>query len=100
MSLTDLIPFDGLSVLTTEMDEIEVAHLLNESLDLTCQDCGGRRFEVEAFIPATLEILAGKHTIVTHVDYHNVNVNRVIRCVHCHSIDFVNITDPGDENNG
>jgi len=96
MALKDLEPFDGLQVLTSEADEIEVGHLLrvNKKLKLICQDCGGRRFAVEAFIPATVEILTGEHIVVTHVDYKKVVVNRVLKCVHCDSVDFVTITEP------
>lgn len=103
MPLKRLKPFDGLSVLTSEMDEIEVAHLLGgdkKNLSLTCQDCGGSRFKVQAFIPAELDILTGKHTVITHVDYKKVVVNRVVRCVHCDSTDFVMITEPEENKDG
>lgn len=92
MALKDLEPFDGLSIITTEMDEIEVGHLLNENLSLLCQDCDSRRFTVEAFIPAELDVITGKHVAITQVDYKKVIVNRVIRCVHCGGTDFVTLT--------
>ena len=102
MPLRKLEPFDGLSVLTSEMDEIEVAHLLggDKNLSLTCQDCGGKRFKVQAFIPAELDILTGEHTVITHVDYKKVVVNRVVRCVHCDSTDFVLITESEEDKDG
>jgi hypothetical protein len=98
MALKDLKAFDGLRILTTEMDEIEVGHLLKVSkkLSLVCQDCGGRRFAAEAFIPAQIEILTGKHVIMTHVDYKEVVVNKVLKCVHCDCTEFVTITDLED----
>lgn len=98
MALTDLEAFDGLHLITTELDEIEVAHLLktNENLSLVCQDCGGRRFEVTALIPVEMEILSGKHTVITHVDYKKTVVNRVERCVYCNGTDFVTIQEKDD----
>lgn len=96
MALKDLKAFDGLKIITSETDEIEVGHLLkaNKNLNLVCQDCGGRRFAVDAFIPASVEILTGEHIIMTHVDYKEVIVNRVLKCVHCDCTDFVTITEP------
>ena len=101
MSRTDLEPFDRLQVLTTEIDEIEVAHLLqvNPNIRLICQDCGGRRFTAEGFIPVGLEILTGEHIVVSHIDYKKVVVNRVLRCSHCGSEDLITITNP-EENDG
>jgi len=100
VSLKNLKQFDGLSVITSEMDEIEVGHLLKatEDLSLVCQECGSRRFEVEGFIPIKAEILTGKHIIIAHVDYEEVLVNRVARCAHCSSTDFVMITE--EKHNG
>ena len=102
MSLTDLEPFDGLSVITSEIDEIEVAHLLHQGtkLGIICQDCGGRKFKVEGFIPVELELIANQHIAVTHIDYKKVIVNRVVRCVHCDCTDFVTITEATEEENG
>ncbi len=104
MALTDLKPFDGLSIITSEMDEIEVGHLLkaDKNLSLICQDCGSQRFEAAGFIPVNVEILTGdKHIILAHVDYKEVIINRVIKCVHCGSTDFITITEPSNgENNG
>lgn len=99
MSLKNLEPFDQLSVLTTELDEAEVAHLLkvDEKLSLTCQDCGGSRFVVQGFIPVDLDILVGKHTIITSIDYKKIIVNRVVKCAHCSCTDFVMITEPSME---
>lgn len=99
MALTDLEAFDTLSVMTTEMDEIEVAHLIKKkgNLDLLCQDCGGRRFKVEGFIPIEAEILAGRHTIMANINYKKVIVNRVTKCAHCNSIEFVAISNPDQE---
>jgi len=103
MALTDLKPFDGLSILTTEIDEIEVAHLVKvkPNLGLMCQDCGSRRFKVEGYIPVELEMLVEKHTIITDIDYKAIKVNRVVKCVYCFSTDFVTITNPTqEESNG
>ncbi len=93
MALTDLEAFDGLHLITTELDEIEVAHLLraNDSLSLVCQDCGGKRFKVTGLIPVEMEILSGKHIVITDVDYKKAVVNRVDTCAYCGSIDFVTI---------
>ena len=93
MALTDLEAFDGLHLLTTELDEIEVAHLLkaDKNLGLICQDCGGRRFKVSALVPVEMDILSGRHTVITSVDYNKTVVNRVEKCVYCGSIDFVTI---------
>jgi len=90
MALKSLKPFSGLKIVTSEMDEMEVAHLLrvDKSLNLVCQDCGGSRFRVEAIINAKLDILTGKHLIISKADYEKVQVNRVIKCVHCKSEDF------------
>jgi DNA-directed RNA polymerase subunit RPC12/RpoP len=98
--LKNLKPFNGLSVITSEMDEIEVGHLLKatEDLGLVCQECGSRRFEVEGFIPIKAEILTGKHILLAHVDYEEVLVNRVAKCAHCSSTDFVMITE--EKHNG
>lgn len=98
----ELKPFDGITILTSEMDEIEVAHLLKvkDNLSLVCQDCGGNRFEVEGFIPTKLEIISGKHIAVTRVDYKSILVNRVLKCAHCSSDDFVLITRPEEKNDG
>lgn len=95
MALKDLKPFEGLSIITSEMDEIEVGHLLkaDKSLSLICQDCGGQRFKAAAYIPVDIEILTGEHIIITHVDYKEVQVNRVLECVQCHSKDFITITE-------
>ena len=102
MAITDLKPFDGLSVLTTEADEIEVAHLLktNKLLGLVCQDCGGKRFKVQAFIPTELEVITGEHIVITHIDHKETVVNRVAKCVHCGSEDFVTITNIGSDDDG
>lgn len=99
MALKDLEPFDGLSVITSKMDETEVGHLLkaDETLGLICQDCGGQRFKAAAYIPATVEILTGKHVVLTDVDYEKVIVNRVLECVHCQGIDFIAITESSRE---
>lgn len=99
MALKDLKPFDGLSVITSEMDEIEVGHLLKatEELGLVCMDCGGRRFSVEAYIPINAEIITGKHVILAHIEYKEVIVNRVAKCAHCDCTDFVTITESGQE---
>jgi len=100
MSLKNIEPFDGLSIITSQMDEIEVGHLLKATptLGLICQDCGGQRFKAAAYIPANIEILSGKHLILTHVEYKKVIVNRVLECVHCRCTDFVTITE--GESNG
>jgi len=97
--LKKLKPFDGLSVITSEMDEIEVGHLLKatEELSLVCQDCDSKRFKVEAFIPVEAEILTGEHIVLAHVDYKEVIVNRVLKCAHCDSTDFVTITEHNKE---
>ena len=104
MSLTDLKPFDGLSIITSELDEIEVGHLLktNKGLSLICQECDGRRFEAVGFIPVNVEILTGdKHVALAHVNYEEVIISRVIKCVHCGSKDFITITEPNNgESNG
>ena len=94
MGRNKLEPFDGLSVITTETDEIEVAHLLkqNTNLSLICQDCGGKRFEVEGFIPVGLNILAENHIVVSHIDYEKIVVNRISKCSHCGGVDFVTLT--------
>jgi hypothetical protein len=97
MGLKDLKPFDGLSVLTSEMDEIEVGHLLGDGLGLLCQDCGSKRFKTVGFIPVDLELLSGKNTVITYIDYKEVVVNRVVCCVHCNSTDFVTITNTNRE---
>jgi hypothetical protein len=91
MSLKRIKPFSGIKIITSETDEMEVAHLLrtDESLNLVCQDCGGSRFRVEAFITAKLDILTGEHLIISKVDYDKVLVNKVIKCIHCDSEDFV-----------
>lgn len=98
----DLKPFDGISIMTSEMDEIEVGHLLkvNKNLSLTCQDCGSNRFEADALIPARLEVISGKHIAVTRVDYKEVLVNRVLKCAHCDCTDFVTITETQEEDDG
>ncbi len=99
MALKDLEPFEGLSVITTEMDEIEVGHLLrvNKDLSLTCQDCGSNRFKVEAFIPVELDMIAGKHTIITHIDHKKVIINRVVKCAYCDCTDFITLDNSGQE---
>ena len=90
MALTDLEPFDGLSIITSEMDEIEVAHLLkkNSALSLMCQDCGSKRFMAVGYIPVEVEMLSGKHTILTDIDYKKLVINRVVKCAHCNSSEF------------
>ena len=95
MSLKKLKPFDGLSVITSEMDEIEVGYLLKatEDLSLVCQDCDSKRFTIEGFIPIEAEIITDKHIVLAHVDYKEVLVNRVVKCAHCGSTDFVMITE-------
>ena len=95
MALKNIKPFDGLSVITSEMDEIEVGHLLKatKELGLVCQDCGSKRFNVEAYIPIDAEIITGKHVILAHIEYKEVLVNRVVKCVHCDSTDFVTTTE-------
>jgi len=102
MALTNLKPFDGLSVITSEMDEIEVGHLLKatKNLGLICQECGSQRFKAAGFIPVNVEILAGVHIILAHVDYKEVIINRVIQCAQCGSTDFITITEAAGENNG
>ena len=99
MSLKDLKPFDGLSVITSEVDEIEVGHLLKatKELGLVCLDCDSRRFIVEAYIPITAEIITGKHVILAHVEYEEVAVNRVVKCAHCAGTDFITTTEPTQE---
>ena len=99
MALKKLKPFDGLSVITSEMDEIEVGHLLKatEELSLVCQDCDSRRFKVEAFIPVEAEIITGRHVVLAYVDYKEVLVNRVVKCAHCDGTDFVTITEHNRE---
>jgi hypothetical protein len=99
MSLSDLKPFGGLSVLTTELDEIEVGHLLRTSdlLSLICQDCGGKQFRITTLIPAEMEVITGEHIVITHVEYKETLVNRVVRCVHCNSEDFVTINNSGSK---
>jgi hypothetical protein len=99
MSRSDLEAFDGLNVITSEMDEIEVAHLLrkNANLSLMCQDCGGRRFTVQGFIPVEAEILAADHIVISHIDYQKVVVNRVLKCSHCAGTDFVTITEAEED---
>lgn len=94
MSLKTLEPFDGLSVITSEMDEIEVGHLLKavEGLSLICQDCDGKRFTVRGYIPVEAEIISDKHVVLAHVEYEKLVVNRVMKCTHCGSTDFVAIT--------
>ena len=99
MSRSDLEPFDRLEVITTELDEREVAHLLQTSsnLKLICQDCEGRRFVAEGFIPVSLDILSGEHILVSHIDYRKIVVNRVLKCAHCGCDDLVTITDPVED---
>ena len=99
MPLKKLKPFDGLSVITSEMDEIEVGHLLKatEELSLVCLECDSRRFKVEAYIPVEAEIITGEHIVLAHVDYKEVIVNRVLKCAHCDSTDFVTITEHNQE---
>lgn len=103
MALRDLEPFDGLSIITSEMDEIEVGHLLKATptLGLICQDCGGQRFKAEAYIPAEVEILTGsEHLLLTNVEYKKVVVNRVLGCAICQSTDFITITESQESDNG
>lgn len=99
MPLKKLKPFDGISIITSEMDEIEVGHLLKatEELSLVCQDCDSKRFQVKALIPVDAEIICGKHVILAHVDYKEVLVNRVIKCAHCDGTNFVTITEHNQE---
>ena len=102
MAINDLEAFDGLSIITTELDEMEVAHLLRvkSNLDLICQDCGSSRFVVQGFIPVEMEILTGEHIAITSVEYEKTILNRVVRCAHCNCVDFVTITNPTEEKNG
>jgi hypothetical protein len=103
MALKDLEAFNGLSIITSEMDEIEVGHLLkaHPTLGLICQDCGGQRFKAEAYIPAEIEILTGsEHILLTNVEYKKVAVNRVLECATCQSTDFITITESQENNNG
>jgi hypothetical protein len=95
MARKDLKAFDGLNLLTTEMDEIEVAHLVKakSNLSLVCEDCGGRRFVAEGFIPVSLNILTGEHIIISHIDYKEILVNRVNKCITCGCTDFIPITE-------
>ena len=101
MSLKNIKPFEGLKVRTTELDDVEVAHLLRkpEKLHLICQDCGSRRFKVEAIMTAEMDILTGDSIIITGIDYHKVMVNRVKKCAHCNCEDFVPIQEPDEKEN-
>jgi hypothetical protein len=96
MSIKDLEPFGGISIVTTDADEREVAHLLQvkNCRGLMCQDCGGERFLVSAIIPAELEILSGNEAIVvTKVNFQSVKVNRVIKCAHCGCDDYTEVAE-------
>lgn len=96
MSLKKVKPFDGLRIRTTELDDMEVAHLLRtpEKLHLACQDCGGRRFKAEVVMTAEMDIITGDSIIIADVEYHKVMVNRVIKCSHCSCKEFVAIQEP------
>jgi hypothetical protein len=102
MALKDLEAFDGLNIITTELDEMEVAHLLRvrSNLGLICQDCGSARFVVKGFVPVEMEILTGEHLVMTSVEYEKTILNRVVKCAHCDCTDFVAITNPTEEKDG
>ena len=96
MALKDLEPFEGISIVTTAMDEREVAHLLQKKgcRGLMCQDCGGERFIVSAIIEAELEILSGDEAIaIAKANLNSVKINRIKKCAHCGCDDFVPISE-------
>lgn len=84
--MRDVKPFQGISIITTKVDDEEVEHLLGleEGMWLMCPDCGGCRFKVDALIKAELEVVSGEVTLIADADYSEVLVNRVRECAHCH----------------
>lgn len=103
MAIDDIEPFEGISIVTTNRDEQEVAHLFQKEgcHGIYCQACGSERLVVSAIIPAELEILSGEEAIIiAEVNYLSVKINRILKCAHCGSEDFISITeDTEDEKN-
>lgn len=90
----DIVPFKGLQIISTVVDERQVAVLLDESGDyyIMCDGCEGTSFVVKAIIEAELDVSFGKpdkQMIVRERIVNSAMVLRIIRCATCNSTDFV-----------
>ena len=90
----EIVPFEGLQIITTVVDERQVATLLDESEGyyIMCDGCEGTSFVVEAIIKAELDVSFGKpdkQMIVREKLVKSAMVLRILRCATCSSTDFI-----------
>jgi hypothetical protein len=82
----EVIPFETISVVTTETDEEHVDAYLNKSEKegLICGICGSTRFEVETISKGTAEVLADGGVILLVRTYcERLLVNKILSCIVC-----------------
>ncbi len=91
----EIIPFEGLQIISTVADEKQIAILLDESGAhyLMCDGCDGTSFVVEAIIKAELDVSFGKPDKQIIVRERTTTLSamvlRIIRCATCNSTDFI-----------
>jgi hypothetical protein len=89
----ELLPFGGLTLMTTVSEEEFVKALLDESgkTRLECQTCGSSAFLVKAVVTTDLDISFGRHdqeAIIREMKPREAMLINVIECSTCKGSDY------------
>ena len=90
----EIVPYEGLRLITTVADEDNVVYLLDtkEGKQLLCDGCDSPSFKIRVLIEADLNVSVGIFTrelFVRDQDIKTISVIKVIQCATCGSEDFI-----------
>jgi len=91
----ELIPYEGLQIITTVAADNDVKQLLDESgkKQLTCDECGSNSFVVRVLIEADMEVSVShiplRQAVLRNQKTRELRVVRVQKCANCGSTEFI-----------
>ena len=93
MSSTEMIPFQGLKIISKRKDELLIEHLLHADGEkfIRCKRCGGVRLEVNAIIDCKLIIAKKEVALVLERKDETISILSIIRCAVCGGDEFSTI---------
>jgi len=88
---TEMKPFSGLRVVTTDKDEDGIKFLLSSvaSEGITCTDCSSKKFRVKAVIETELVISKGDNILVCGQHDTRISVTNILKCQNCGCTDYI-----------
>ena len=90
----EITSYQGLNLVTTVTDEMDVEYLLDESgKRLICDDCSGATFNVRVLIEADIILSTSMkppyQAVMRDKKTRSITAIKVISCANCNSTDFI-----------